>query len=340
MRTLESNRMAGKTTLFVGTAGYSYPDWKGRVYPKDLKKQVKSEVPELTYLAQFLNLCEINSTFYGHFAPKTAVKWCRAVAEVSEDFQFAIKANQAFTHAAGTKPTARKGPTSVETLKYTQEDLEKTKAFLDVFVEQEKLIVLLFQFPVSFKFKTRDKDGKEVVLEGSWDYLADLMKLFADYPQAVEFRHNSWNDPWVLAGLREKQITFCNIDEPRLGSSLQGTTHVTSPLIYERLHGRNYKKWFRGSHRDERYDYLYSEGELKVVAEAIETMQKKTEQAADTLDRKTIIVANNHYQGQAAVNALQLKSMLTGTKVEAPEELLKTYPGLERFTVRPRGSLF
>jgi uncharacterized protein YecE (DUF72 family) len=50
-------------------------------------------------------------------------------------------------------------------------------------------------------------------------------------------------------------------------------------------------------------------------------MEEKTE--------KTFVVANNHPRGQAAVNALQLKSMLTGEKVKAPEMLVEAYPVLQ-----------
>ena len=37
-------------------------------------------------------------------------------------------------------------------------------------------------------------------------------------------------------------------------------------------------------------------------------------------------MANNHYKGQAAVNALELKSMLSGEKVRAPRTLVEAYP--------------
>jgi uncharacterized protein YecE (DUF72 family) len=107
-----------KAELFVGTSGYSYPDWKGVVYPKTVKRDVGCSTPELTYLSRHFNTCEINATFYRPFEPEIAKKWCDSVE--NPDFEFAIKANQVFTHAAGAKPSARKSPTSVETLKYTQ----------------------------------------------------------------------------------------------------------------------------------------------------------------------------------------------------------------------------
>ena len=40
----------------------------------------------------------------------------------------------------------------------------------------------------------------------------------------------------------------------------------------------------------------------------------------------TFVISNNHFESKAAVNSLQLKSMLTGTNVTAPESLLLAYP--------------
>jgi uncharacterized protein YecE (DUF72 family) len=121
-----------------------------------------------------------------------------------------------------------------------------------VLAERDRLLVVLFQFPVSFKFTSKDKEGQPVRLEGNWDHVADVLNAFKEYPKAIEFRHESWDDPWVLSALREHETAWVNIDEPRLGASLHGTEHVTAPLAYLRLHRRNYKKWFNAKNRDER----------------------------------------------------------------------------------------
>jgi len=47
-------------------------------------------------------------------------------------------------------------------------------------------------------------------------------------------------------------------------------------------------------------------------------------------------VANNHPKGQAAVNALELKSMLSGKKVQAPESLVEKYPQLRDKVIEER----
>ena len=322
--------MAGQQSaakLFIGTSGYSYPDWKGTMYPPSLKREVHSATPELTYLSRYFNLCEINATFYRNFEPQIAKKWCDAIE--NPGFEFAIKANQVFTHAAGTKPSERKAPTSVESLKYTQTNLDETRRFLDVMAERDRLAVVLFQFPVSFKFTTKNKQGEPVRQEGNWDHVADVLNALKDYPKAIEFRHETWDDPWVLSALREHETAWVNIDEPRLGASLHDTEYVTAPLPNQRLHGRNYKKWFNSKNRDERYDYLYSREELAPIAKSLRSMQKKVERELTRREAKKIIAAtNNHYKGQAAVNAIDLKALLGVKDNPVPEQLAKTYPQL------------
>jgi uncharacterized protein YecE (DUF72 family) len=204
-------RCSSRVKLFVGTSGYSYPDWKGVVYPRSLKREVGGPTPELTYLSRFFNTCEINATFYRLFEPEIAKRWSDALE--NPGFEFAIKANQVFTHAAGTKPRERKAPTSVESLRYTQTDVNDTRRFLDVLAERDRLAVVLFQFPVSFKLASKGREGEQMRLEGNWDHVADVLDAFREYPKAIEFRHESWDDPWVLSALREHETAWVNIDE-------------------------------------------------------------------------------------------------------------------------------
>jgi uncharacterized protein YecE (DUF72 family) len=104
------------------------------------------------------------------------------------DFEFGIKANQVFTHAAGAKPSERKAPTSVESLKYMQSDIDQSRRFLDVLAERNRLLVVLFQFSVSFKLTSKNKKGDAVRLEGNWDHVADVLNAFKEYPKSIEFR--------------------------------------------------------------------------------------------------------------------------------------------------------
>jgi uncharacterized protein YecE (DUF72 family) len=118
----------------------------------------------LTYLSRYFNTCEIDAPFYRRFEPSIEKRWSDAVE--NPDFEFAIKAHQVFTHPAGTKPGARKSSTSVETLRYRPADIDESRRFLDVLAARNRLLVLLFQFPVSFKFATRKKAEESNRLEG------------------------------------------------------------------------------------------------------------------------------------------------------------------------------
>jgi uncharacterized protein YecE (DUF72 family) len=154
---------------------------------------VGGTTPELTYISRYFNTCEINATFYRQFEPAIAKKWADAVE--SPAFEFAIKANQVFTHATGSKPSERKASTSVQTLKYTKANIDESRRFLDVLVERNRLLVVLFQFPVSFKFSKKNKAGEMECLEGNWDHVVDVLNAFKEYPKAIEFRHDTWDDP-------------------------------------------------------------------------------------------------------------------------------------------------
>lgn len=283
----------------IGTAGWSYKDWEGIVYPAGRKR----EQHPAEYLARYFDVIEINTSFYGPIKPELAKLWCRKVAAVNPEFQFTAKLYKAFTHAPGGAVQ----PTSAATLSPTEKDERDVKEGLDALAP--KLGALLVQFPISFKNTPPNRD-----------YLTDLLRHFQEYPRVVEVRHASWNNQEILRSFAEKGVSFCNIDQPLLGRALAPTTHATAAIGYVRLHGRNYEQWFEPEAPHDRYNYLYSESELAKWKPRIEAIARQTE--------VTFVVANNHFEGKAAVNGLQLKHMLTGRKVKAPATLVERYPEL------------
>jgi uncharacterized protein YecE (DUF72 family) len=289
--------------ILVGTAGWSYKDWEGVVYPPGMKKQKHP----VEYLAQFVDCIEINTSFYGPLKPEVTKLWCRKAQGANPRFQFTAKLYKAFTHS----PIAVVQPTSSETIRANEEDERLTKEGLDVLAEEKKLGALLAQFPVSFKNTNENRDWVETVIQ-----------KFREYPLVIEVRHSSWNNEGILRYFAEKGVSFCNIDQPKLGQSLHPTEHVTAPVGYVRLHGRNYREWFESDNRDDRYNYLYTKDELEGWKERITRIADKAE--------KTYAVTNNHFRGQAAVNAIQLKRML-GQEATAPDVLVAQYPELREF---------
>jgi uncharacterized protein YecE (DUF72 family) len=69
-----------------------------------------------------------------------------------------------------------------------------------------------------------------------------------------------------------------------------------------------------------RYDYYYSEKEIKEIAQKVKVVSEGT--------GETYVIQNNHPWGQAVANALQLKAVLGETNIEMPSTLLSRFPEL------------
>jgi len=294
--------MEAAQQIRIGTAGWSYKDWDGIFYPPGMQRRKQHA---LEFLAQCFDVVEINSSFYGHIKPELVKVWARKVA-VNPRFVFTAKLHKSFTHS----PIAVMEPTSAATIKPNDEDERLAREGLDALAATGKLGALLIQFPVSFKNTSLNRE-----------YLESLLRQFIEFPRVVEVRHDTWDRPETIAYFTERNVAFCNIDQPLIGRSLDATEHVTSPVGYVRLHGRNYDQWFEADMGADRYNYLYSEAELVGWKEKIERIAQKAE--------VTYVVANNHFEAKAAVNSLQLKHMLNGGRVRATEPLLKHYPELK-----------
>src|SRR5215469_12039443 len=130
------------SNIIIGTAGFSYKDWEGVVYPRDLKRR---KVHPLEYLAQFFDCCEINTSFYGHIRPNVGKSWCEKTATVNPGFQFTVKLFQGFTHAPRNMPSPSPFHLSVST-----EDEKLAREGLDSIAKEGKLGAVLIQFPISF----------------------------------------------------------------------------------------------------------------------------------------------------------------------------------------------
>ena len=279
--------------LRIGPAGWSYSDWNGIVYPKKKAKGFH----EATYLAEFFDTIEINTSFYAPLKPEIAKQWVERVA-ANRNFLFTAKLWQGFTHDTGA----------------TNEDEKLVRAGFEPLRKAGKLGAVLLQFPFSFH---RDNETTR--------YLGQLLERFADFPLVVEVRHGSWNLPEVFALLSKHNAGFCNIDQPLIGRAMGATELATSPVGYVRLHGRRYDTWFSDDEElpaHERYNYLYSAEELKPWTERVEKLEKAA--------REVYVITNNHYEGKAVVNALELIAALKGEKVKVPEPLREKYPVLEK----------
>ena len=267
-----------------------YKDWEGIVYPRPKPRAFDP----LRYIAGFFDAVEINSSFYGPPVARTASSWVQRVEE-HQNFRFTAKLWKRFTHERDKA--------------WTTGEVDQVRAGFDVMMDSGHLGAMLLQFPWSFRHTEENRE-----------WLGDVVRTFRQYPLVVEVRHSSWLAPEFLRTLEEDGIGFVNIDQPLYHDSIGPTSHVTSHVGYVRVHGRNYKDWFRQKAQvEQRYNYLYPPEELEPWA------ARAQEIASDPATKEVYVITNNHYKGKAVANALMLKSMVTGATGPAPSGVFEAY---------------
>ena len=279
--------MAEKKAVYIGTSGWSYPKgagtWAGYFYPSGIPS-------ELEYYSQFFNTVEINSSFYRPPNPGYVYNWAR---RTPPDFRFTVKLWQKFTHPKMYQ--AATGQAAV----ISQEDVDLFNSSLEPLYKSGKLGALLAQFPPSFK---NDRYGQQI--------LSAVIRTFGQYRLAVELRHRSWSDDRHTADLlREHNVAWVQIDEPKFPSSIAADIPLTADMAYFRFHGRNKENWWTGD-SETRYKYLYSPEEIKELADKMRPAFEQT--------RLTFAFFNNHWRGYASRNAADMKKELKLTVQELP----------------------
>jgi uncharacterized protein YecE (DUF72 family) len=263
---------------------------------------------------------EVNSTFYGQPRPEVTRAWA---ARTPPRFEFSIKLYQKFTHPrmfkerlAGGLPddeAARESALLDALAKPNDADVDAFRRGIDPLASSGRLGALLAQFPASFKDSPASRD-----------YLAGLLGAFAGYPIAVELRHKTWSDQigGTLELLNGFGAAWVQIDEPKFRFSIrQNYLPNVQGFYYMRLHGRNAEQWWQHEKSEDRYNYLYSAGELKEFTE--------TADAARALVKKLYLYTNNHFSAKSVANAAMIKQQL-GEPLEGeyPPEFLARHPEL------------
>lgn len=293
------------SNLRIGTSGWNYPagrgTWNGIFYPpragRRSARSGREKFDELTYYAEHFDTVEINTTFYGQPKATVAQTW---VDRTPRGFEFSIKLYRQLTHGE-TPGVPRPDPATIDDYRRGIEPLANAG----------KIGALLAQFPPSFRQS-----------EESQAYLDALLARFQDYPVAVELRHRTWSDNFdkTLSLLNSRKAALTQIDEPKFKLSIrQNQLPNITGFYYMRLHGRNAAQWWKHDKSEDRYNYLYSEGELKSFAE--------TADAARRLVKKSYLYFNNHFASKAVVNAVMIKAQL-GEPITGiyPAAFVEKYP--------------
>ena len=224
--------------IYIGIAGWSYPDWKGIVY-------TSSKIDQLEYVSRFVDCVEINSTFYRPPVERNSKSWLTRTAARPEFF-FTAKLHHEFTHKGKIDPaTVRQFHTGFEPL-----------------LKGNKLRHLLVQFKYDFSDTAQSRQ-----------HLAKIVGNFHNtFNLVAELRHKSWESPDALDFLQDLGVTVCNLDYPTTYNSFNLQHCTVGEHGYFRMHGRNKEKWFSKAGRDETYNYYYNDDELSQIKKRAERL--------------------------------------------------------------------
>lgn len=291
--------------MLVGTSSWTDPTllasgW----YPSE----VKTPEQRLAHYADRFPLVEVDSSYYALPSERNAALW---VERTPPHFTFDVKAFALMTqHPAQVKAlpkdlrdAAPEGKRSVYVkdlpASVLDEVWEMFRSALMPLHSAGKLGAILFQFPEWFVPSRANKE-----------YVASCVARLPDYRVMVEFRRKTWMDPpeaaeRTLAFLAEHGIAYVCLDMPQgFTSSLPPVTAATSTeLAVLRFHGRNRDTWKKpGLSAAERFDYLYTEKQLREWVPRVEELAGRA--------RQVHVLFNNCYADKGVRNAAQMARLL------------------------------
>lgn len=294
-------------SIRIGISSWADPSLvkSGRFYPAD----VRTASERLRYYSTRFSLTELDSTFYAFPTGRNLSLWLESTPA---DFRFNVKAFSLFTQhptTFGSLPrTIREkfgdaipnhGNLYIQRLPQdaSEELWHGFAAAIRPIESAGKLGIVLFQFPPWFHLR------KENLA-----YIATCQEKFKQYQLAIEFRTADWlneeNRENTLGFLREHGLALVCVDEPQgLKSSAPPLAEVTAPISIVRFHGRNRENWeYKGASTSQKFDYLYSEAELKEWV-------PKIRQMAGIAEEVHVIFKNKH-EDFPMQNANQMKLLL------------------------------
>jgi uncharacterized protein YecE (DUF72 family) len=281
----------------------------GSFYPR---KSMSAEA-RLRHYASVFDVVEVNSSYYAIPDIRNTQRW---VERTPPGFMFHVKAYSLMT---GHHPRAETLPADVTALlpraprktrrgeidasSFSPEAFDRAFALFRTAVrpiaEAGKLGYVLFQFAPWVHF-----DAERL------DYLAGLPARLPGFTIAVEFRHRSWLPDHLddtLRVLHDAGLTHVIVDAPTGGAAIPRVTTATARTAVFRLHGRNADGWLRQLRGEEpsvreKYDYLYSEGELRALLPEIDAISGETDDV--------FISFNNNNRDYPVKNALMMRRLL------------------------------
>jgi uncharacterized protein YecE (DUF72 family) len=300
----------------IGTCSWADEALSKHWYPPGVKPGDR-----LAYYAEHFDTVEVDSTYYRLPVESMVERWAE---RTPDDFVMHVKAFGLMTRhpvklealppdLRDEAPTDEKGRVDRPSREFRGEVFRRFLEALEPLRSTGKLGGILFQFPSYVVYKDR-----------SLDYLQWAREQLGEDDMLVEFRHVSWLDDEhradTLRLLEELGATHVIVDAPRIEGAKNVVPTVlalTSPSAYVRFHGRNASTWNkRGGSAAERFDYLYSDDELREWIGPLRELAEDAEQAyAFFNNNATSPDGRGGRMAQAAANAKALQRLLQAEKI-------------------------
>jgi uncharacterized protein YecE (DUF72 family) len=299
----------------IGTCSWADESLSKYFYPP----QVKGAEERLHYYTERFDTVEANSTYYRLPDREMVQKWAD---RTPDDFVMHVKAfgvmtrhpvkvDQLPTDLRDDAPLDERGRVDRPPREFRGEIFRRFHEALEPLRETGKLGGILMQFPPYV-----------VPRPAAFDYLEWAQEQLAGDEMLVEFRHASWLDDEhreeTLAFLERNHMTDVIVDAPRTGGRnvLPTVIATTTPTAYIRFHGRNADTWNkRVRSAAERFDYLYSEDELREWVEPLSELAAKSEVVYAMFNNNGRSTTADGTIAQAPVNAQMLRGLLQDAKL-------------------------
>jgi uncharacterized protein YecE (DUF72 family) len=224
----------------------------------------------LRYYSRHFGCCELNFTCY-RMPEYEAIQ--QLIEEPERNLQFVFRVPSKMTD--GREEMA--------------EAAQRFAAVLRPLEEAGRLSGVIARFPPDFGF-----------IRDNFQFLCRLQDSLEGIRLVAEFGSPDWLTPRAARHLAAREIALACVDG---GTSLREKTFycATAPLAYVRFQGRNESRWIQGDGSG-RHDYLYSRAELAAALPEIRRLERESE--------RVLVVMNNHWRGQAAINAQMMLELL------------------------------
>jgi uncharacterized protein YecE (DUF72 family) len=294
----------------IGTCSWADESLTKYFYPRG----IKGAEERLHYYTERFDTVEANSTYYHlparemvqNWADRTPDGFVMHVKAFGVMTRHPVKVEQLPPDLRDDAPLDQRGRVERPSREFRAEIFRRFHDALEPLRETGKLGGILLQFP-----------SYVVPKPASLDYLEWAVEQLQGDEALVEFRHAAWLDDEhrdeTLAFLERHRMTYVIVDAPRTeGRNVLPTiVATTSPTAYVRFHGRNAQTWNkRTGSAAERFDYLYSEGELREWAGQLRELAGKAEVVYAMFNNNGRSAVGGETIAQAPVNAAELKGLL------------------------------